>query len=52
MLNTIATTLIPVGFVLFHGCWSVRRNFFGVTDLVKLEAEKSTRMTQREECVP
>ena len=36
MLNTIATTLIPVAFVMFLGYWAGYRKYFGVTDRAQL----------------
>lgn len=36
MLNTIATTLVPVAFVMFLGYWAGWRKFFGVTDRASL----------------
>ena len=36
MLNTIATTLVPVAFVMFLGYWAGHRNYFGATDRAQL----------------
>ncbi len=36
MLNTIATTLVPVAFVMFLGYWAGYRNYFGATDRAQL----------------
>jgi len=38
MLNTILTTFIRVGFVLFFGYWAGHRNYFGVTDAYLISA--------------
>ena len=36
MLNTIATTLVPVAFVMFLGYWAGYREIFGATDRTQL----------------
>jgi len=36
VLNTIATTLVPVAFVMFLGYWAGHRNYFGATDRAQL----------------